>query len=264
MMDGSSFLTVTELPGEEISREQMDRLQARYQWAMRHAGGKDVIELACGPGPGLGLLAAAARSLRAADVSSAMARRAQAHYVDRVEITVADASRTPYADKSADLLILFEALYYIDRPEDFAAEAARLLRPGGQLLLSMPNPDLFDFAPSPFSFSYFNAPKLAKLLRPAGFRLEAFGQCPLAGISARQRLARPLKKLAVATGLMPRTMAGKRVLKRLVFGRPILMPAELSHAPAAECPTPIPATGPNRDFKVLLFRATLANEVPGA
>lgn len=58
----TDFLDVTELRGSAISAEQLDRLINRYTWAATYCQGKDVIEVACGAGPGLGLLADVPRS----------------------------------------------------------------------------------------------------------------------------------------------------------------------------------------------------------
>lgn len=265
-MDGTTFLSVTELPGEEISHDQLFRLRSRYGWAMRHCGGRDVLELACGPGPGLGALDATARSVKAGDVSLAMVRRARAHYGNRVQIDKIDACSVRLLDRSLDVIILFEALYYLDDPARFVAQCARVLRPGGKVLVSAPNPDLYDFNPSPFAYSYANGPALAALFGSAGFDCALFGSAPLSRISTRQRLLRPLKSLAVKAHLMPRTMAGKRRLKRIVFGKPVVMPAELAPDELnVECPVPISSQTPNHDFKVLFLRAELpANRQPEA
>ena len=47
------YSTVTELAGDEITAEQLERLCHRYYWAGTFCAGKDVIEAACGTGPGL-------------------------------------------------------------------------------------------------------------------------------------------------------------------------------------------------------------------
>jgi len=50
------FTEVTELAGAEISAEQLERMAHRYSWAAGYCGGRDVVEVACGSGQGLGLL----------------------------------------------------------------------------------------------------------------------------------------------------------------------------------------------------------------
>lgn len=51
-----------------------------------------------------------------------------------------DAESIPLADGSVDTVVSAEMIYYLDRPERFLAEAFRVLRPGGRLLLSTTNP----------------------------------------------------------------------------------------------------------------------------
>ena len=40
-------------------------------------------------------------------------------------------------------------------------------------------------------------------------------------------MLRPIKKLAVMLGIMPKTTAGKKWLKRIVFGGLVKMPVEI-------------------------------------
>jgi hypothetical protein len=71
-------------------------------------------------------------------------------------------------------------------------------------------------------------------------------------------LLRPIKMAVVSLGLMPKTMAGKRLLKRLVFGRPVEMPAELTGAECAYAPPdPIEGNAPDRRHKVLYCAVTV-------
>lgn len=247
------FLDVTELAGEPVSREQVTRMYQRYVWAVGYAEGRDVLEAACGTGPGLGLLARAAKSFRAGDIAPEMVDRVRGHYRDRVTLDVFDAAHLPVADQSLDAILIFEAIYYLPDPAAFAAEAARALRPGGHVLVATANKDLSDFNPSPHSRAYLNLPELAALFAPHGFTIEAFAGFDVTASSPVQRVLRPVKKLAVSLGLFPKTMAGKQLLKRIVFGKPTPMPAELTdaHGPY-EPPVALPAAEIDRRHKVLL------------
>lgn len=257
-MAKTDFTDVTEMAGEEISSEQLWRLTNRYRWAQEHARNKDVIEVACGTGPGLGMLAEVASSVKAGDFSSAMVAVVQDHYGDRIEVAQYDAQAMPYEDNSADVILIFEALYYIRDASKFVEECVRVLRPGGKILVSNANSDLFDFNPSPHSFVYHGVEALGALFSAAGFETRFMGSAPLTKTSLKQKIVRPIKKCAVSLGLMPKTMAGKRLLKRLVFGSPVRMPAELTPDMAEhETPMPIPADQPNFNFKVIFCEATL-------
>jgi 2-polyprenyl-3-methyl-5-hydroxy-6-metoxy-1,4-benzoquinol methylase len=77
------------------------------------------------------------------DISSAAvnyARRLAAHkgLEDRTEFHVGDISLLPFAEQSLDLVIASEVIEHMPEPEAVISEIARVLRPGGQLILTMP------------------------------------------------------------------------------------------------------------------------------
>jgi ubiquinone/menaquinone biosynthesis C-methylase UbiE len=246
------FWDVTEVAGEPISAEQVERLEHRYAWAALHCGGADVVEVACGTGAGLGLLLGAARSVEAGDISQPLLDIARRHYRDRLRIARIDAQALPFDSASKDVILLFEAIYYLPDATKFLSECRRVLRTGGRVLIATANKDLSDFSPSPHSQRYYGAVELKRLLEHQGFAAELFGHLSVATVTWRQRLLRPAKRLVVSLGLMPRTMRGKSLLKRLVFGRPVAMVAEIAAGTRMRTP-PLRISGdsPDREHKVL-------------
>ena len=227
-MKSTDYLSVTELSGTEVSQEQVDRISHRYGWAGEYCRGKDVVEVACGTGQGLGYLKGLARSVEAGDVSQAIVDLANAHYGDRVNIGCFDAREMPWAEASKDVVIIFEAIYYLENFPGFIDECLRVLRPGGMLLIATANKDLSDFNPSPHSHDYYGVVELESVLGSRHFSSEYYGYMAVVESSSRQRILRPVKQMAVRLGLMPKTMAGKRLLKKLVFGGLVQMPAEIT------------------------------------
>lgn len=214
----ADFTTVTELAGHQAHAEQLSMIHTRYALARERCAGKDVLEAACGPGRGLGCLAQKARSVTAGDLTPALVEAARSHYGDRVKLSVFDAQKLPFADASFDLVLLYEAFYYLSEPETFLAEARRVLRPGGELILSMPNPEWDGFNRSPFSVAYFSADELRNLLTVNGFSTVI--KCGFAA-SARGPLGlavAAVRKAAVGLGVVPKTMKGKAWLKRAFYG----------------------------------------------
>jgi len=259
------YLGLTEVAGEEVSQEQVDRMVRRYVWAGACCTGKDVVEVACGSGQGLGHLAKLARTLRAGDVSPELVSAARRTYGDAIPVEVLDAHHLPFPDRSADVILLFEAIYYLRSPDEFLAGCARVLRPGGKVLVATANKDLYDFNPSAHSHAYFGAADLPGLFARHGFTVRLFGDTPVDKVSMRQRVLRPVKKIAVTLNLIPRTMGGKRLLKRLVFGRMVAMPARLEIPPDERFAGPeIPAGQPDRRHKVVFCEATLGPSTGGA
>ncbi|MBA2689170.1 MAG: class I SAM-dependent methyltransferase, partial [Gemmatimonadaceae bacterium] len=150
-MSAADFTDVTELPGDAASDEELRRLYTRYYWAGDLVRGGDVLEVGCGAGQGLGYLASLARTVVGGDVSATILNIARKHYGERIPLEQFDAEHIPFADGSFDALIIFEAIYYLKDAAPFLREAHRVLRPGGRLLITTANKDLFDFTPSPHS-----------------------------------------------------------------------------------------------------------------
>lgn len=51
---------------------------------------------------------------------------------------VCDAQELPFADGSFDNIVMFDVLHHLERPRFFLSEAARILRPGGRVILVEP------------------------------------------------------------------------------------------------------------------------------
>jgi SAM-dependent methyltransferase len=249
---------VTELAGDDVTHEQVVRLCQRYYWAGSYCKDRAVIEIACGTGSGLGYLGGIARSVTAGDITVEMLKTAKTHYGARAKLLALDATALPFADDSADVILLFEAIYYIGPVDAFVAECKRVLRTGGVLLIASANKDLPDFNPSPYSTDYFNPPGFKELLEPAGFTVRCFAGAPVDLPSPMQRILRLAKRIAVRFDLIPHTMGGKKLLKRLVFGRLEGLPAEIAEGTAPyEPPVAISSDNADRLHKVLFCEATL-------
>ena len=250
---------MTEVAGDVVTTEQIERLARRYYWAADHCVGKDVLEAACGTGQGVAHLGAAARSILAGDYSATLLDAAQKHYGDRFNFLRFDAQTMPFAAASFDIVILFEALYYLPDLDRFFSECQRVLRPNGALLISTANKDLFDFNASPYSYRYLGVTELASELAERGFEVECFGDTPITGVSARQRYLRPLKAFAARLGLVPKSMHMKKLLKRAVFGGLVPMPAEIGPGTTSHLsPTRLDIQSQDHVHKVILCAAKLA------
>ena len=112
---------------------------ARYRFAARFAEGRQVLDAGCGSGYGTAELANAARVV-AMDISgeaTAHARltfsRSGAHFLQGA------CESLPFADASFDLVVAFEVIEHLERWREMLAEARRVLRPSGVLLVSTPN-----------------------------------------------------------------------------------------------------------------------------
>lgn len=113
----------------------------RYHFAARWARGLRVLDVACGEGYGSALLARSAAQVTGVDVSGPAIAHARSAYAAMPNLAFEEASctRLPLADASRDLVVSFETIEHIEAQEAFLDEVARVLAPGGLLLISSPN-----------------------------------------------------------------------------------------------------------------------------
>lgn len=248
----TDFSTVTETPTALFTGQAIAMNTHRYQLAASRASGRRVLEVACGVGQGLGLLARTSKSVVAGDVTLRLLHQARRHYGDRFPLYCFDAQAMPFADHSFDLIVLFEAIYYLPSPSTFLMECRRLLRPGGELVISTINREWSDFNPSPLSRRYFSARELAGLLEEASFQSDLVGAFPTAAPSLGGKIISTLKRVAVKAGWIPKTMKGKELLKRIFLGPLRPLPAELFFEGEGERDTvPIPPRVPWPHSKII-------------
>ena len=136
---------------EEVQQRLVDAMIARAedpkQIAMRHAymtrldlgPGARAVELGSGPGDVTRDLITVAGCAEALGIepSPVMVAAAQARHGDvaGLSFAVGDAKATGLADASVDMVLLHTLLIHVPGPEEVVAEAYRILRPGGKLVV---------------------------------------------------------------------------------------------------------------------------------
>ena len=252
------YATVTETTGNKVTREQMERMYTRYRFAADFCENKDVLEVACGSGQGLGFLAKKARRVVGGDIDENNLKSALEHYknISHIELKILDANQLPFDNESFDVLILYEAIYYLEQPEKFMKEAWRVLRKGGVLLICTANKDCPGFNPSPYSFRYFSAPDLFNLFEDNGLKnITLYGDCSVENTNLKDKLIAAIKQISVRLHLIPKTMKGKEFFKRIFLGKLRPLPPEI---PEGEfhysMPAPVPSDRRNVGYKVLYAR----------
>jgi SAM-dependent methyltransferase len=118
------------------------RRQARMLAGMLRdvTGPAVIVDLGCGDGSALAIAAEQNPAHRFAgiDWSGDALRQAQAVGLTVMRASVSGGS-LPVADGAADVVIMSELIEHLVDPDGAVAEARRILRPGGSLLLSTPN-----------------------------------------------------------------------------------------------------------------------------
>jgi SAM-dependent methyltransferase len=174
--------------------------------------GKDVLEVGCGRGGGAVYVfdRLRPRSMTGIDLSTKAIARCQAEYQrPGLAFRAADAEDLPFADGSFDVLLNVESSHcYPDVPR-FLAEAHRVLRPGGVLLLADVRHTVVPEAAKDALMAQEDVAQLRDQIRASGFRtveeeditpnvLRAL-QLDSAARRARveRRVARPLRRQAL-------------------------------------------------------------------
>jgi SAM-dependent methyltransferase len=224
----ADYASVTEQPGGRTTREGLSRAYSSYRFAREFCGGRDVLEIACGAGGGLGYLRSAANRIVAGDYTLSVLRAAQAQCRGSIPLLRFDAHHIPFAAASFDVVIVQQALYYFRDARAVFAEIRRVLRRPGTLVLTTVNPERADFHPSPFSTDYPRAADLTAALAAAGFDAELFGGFEDRGSTLRARTVSALKRIAVKFGIMPGSLRAREPLKRLFLGPLLPFPATLT------------------------------------
>ena len=253
----NDYSTVTEIPGNGATREQLARLYHRYYIAKQHATHKRVLEVACGTGMGLSYLAHTASRVIGGDYTPNLLHIAHSCYQDRIPLLCLDAHHLPFHSEAFDLTIIFEAIYYLTDAEAFITEARRILDKDGTLLICTVNKDWDEFAPSSFSIGYFSVPELYTLLSQKGFTdLKFYGAFPTKTSSLRQMAVSLIRRLAVAFNLTPKTLTGRAYLKRIFYGNLTPLPSEISEDMATLYPLePIATSLSNKGYKIIYCTA---------
>jgi len=253
------YWQITEAPGQKASREQVARIYHRYRLALDYARGVEVFEAACGSGISLGYLAGVARRVVGGDIdvvnisAARDARRAlTADIREKVDIVRLDAHHLSFSPGSFDLVLLFEAVYYLKDPGLFVTEAARVLRDGGTLIVGTVNKDWPDFHPSPYTHYYPSVPDLYRLLRSSFASVAIYGAFPSRPEGVRQSAISMLKRVAVRFDLIPGSLKARSYLKRLFLGPLADLPGQITEGMADyDPPRPLPADRIDTVHKIL-------------
>jgi len=110
---------------------------------------KRMLDFGTGTGRMLALFAPLAEAAEGIDLSHQMLTVARANLekagINGARVRQGNVMSVPFEDSSADLVIIHQVLHFMDAPGKVIAEAARVLEPGGRLLI-------VDFAPHELEF----------------------------------------------------------------------------------------------------------------
>lgn len=164
------------IPGLDVENYWFRRHEVVYEQLAPRCAGLDVLEAGCGEGYGADLIARAARRVIGLDYDDAAVAHVRASY-PRVEAIQGNLAALPLPDAAVDVVVNFQVIEHLWDQAQFIAECARVLRPGGLLMVSTPNRITFspgrDTPINPFHTRELNAAELTELLVDGGFVMEA-------------------------------------------------------------------------------------------
>ena len=173
--------------GSSLFGVDLARHRAAYAFAATLAAGRQVLDLGCGSGYGAHELASASERLIAVDRvrPDPASRRGTAHFVR------ADIAGLPIAPASFDLVVSFQVIEHLEDPTVYLAAMARLVRPGGTVLITTPNVVISDRV-NPFHVHEYESAELKQILEShfADVDMRGIGMTPAVGAYHEARLAR--------------------------------------------------------------------------
>jgi 2-polyprenyl-3-methyl-5-hydroxy-6-metoxy-1,4-benzoquinol methylase len=146
-----------------------DQLGFHYDLAIDRLRGRErrVLDIACGVGFGAHRLSQEGHTVVGADIDTSVlsvARERFAH-VSGLSFEEVDGEEMPYETASFDVVATFETLEHVRSPERYLAEVRRVLRPGGELFLSVPQNRWGHIPLNPQHEREYTVPALTELLR---------------------------------------------------------------------------------------------------
>jgi len=156
------------------------QVEAAMDEALGEGPFERLVDLGTGTGRILELFGPRAKKVLGFDLNHDMLAYARMKLeragLSQAQVRHGDLYNVPLPDEAADAVVLHQVLHFLDDPASAVAEAARVLAPGGKLLV-------VDFAPHELEFLReqsahrrlgFGRDQLGRMLEDAGLKLERF------------------------------------------------------------------------------------------
>lgn len=118
-----------------VMKSQKNIYDYMYSHIREKVRGKDVLELATGPGLIAKNVAEVTHRMVATDFSPDMIKQAQkGNNPVNLSFEIADASNLPYTDHFFDVVIIANCLHIVPNPEKVLSEIKRVMKTGGLLI----------------------------------------------------------------------------------------------------------------------------------
>lgn len=171
----------TEIASDKIPSDNPihQRLLKAYYAAVPYIKG-DLLELGCGEGRGVELLAPLAESYRGIDkieeVISSLAEKYPNYTFKSGVFPPFD-----FEDNSFDTIVTFQVIEHIRKDEEFLKEIQRVLKPGGKALITTPNIKM-TLSRNPWHEREYTGPELKSLCE------KYFSEVDMKGIAGNEKV----------------------------------------------------------------------------
>jgi SAM-dependent methyltransferase len=156
---------------------------ARYEWVRRYCERKVVLDAACANGYGTRTISSVATKAFGCDISIEPIVEAIGDDFDVAPLMAGDTLSLPFRDRALDVFVSFETIEHVHDDARFVAEARRVIKPHGLLIVSTPNRQLVnpgntiaDRPFNPFHVREYSPAELEALLRTQFQNVEMMGQ----------------------------------------------------------------------------------------
>jgi SAM-dependent methyltransferase len=167
--------TLPDVPAENY---WFRRHLAVYEWVAERCGGLDVVDMACGEGYGVDVLARRARRVTGVDANPEAHEHARLRYTKPGIRFVRDLVES--WSEPCDAVVFLQTIEHVQDPEAVLAHFRDMLRPGGTVYVSTPN--LLTLAPpgaeksdNPWHVREYRAEEFRRLCARVFDRVELLG-----------------------------------------------------------------------------------------
>ena len=201
----------------------------RYNEALRFIDPNDtVLDIACGTGFGTDIIAAkTSGKVIGGDIAAEAIEECRGMWnKHNLEFKVLDGTRLDFPDQYFNKIVSFETLEHTGQYREMIAEFARVLKPGGQLILSTPNRNVSSpdgVIINPYHIQEFTYEELKQILETSFPRVQLTGQryTRYDKRSIRRRTGKLFEKLFLSFGIRKLPYSWRSGFMKIIFGYPL-------------------------------------------
>jgi SAM-dependent methyltransferase len=167
--------TLPDVPAENY---WFRRHLAVYEWVAERCAGRDVVDMACGEGYGVDVLARRARQVTGVDANPEAFEHARLKYTRPGVSFVRDLVET--YEEPCDVVVFLQTIEHVPAPAAVMQNFREMIRPGGAVYVSTPNlltlaPPGADKSDNPWHLKEYRADEFRRLCESVFPNVELLG-----------------------------------------------------------------------------------------